>query len=105
MGLHKFGLAYGLRKARKDDIDAAKAWIQIHHHEPFPSSEYEEDSDPTSSGDGSELEKWSVKVLMEKAKQRGCLLVIDGYVIDASKYVAEHVSLLCPDLRITLIAL
>lgn len=90
----KLGLASGLRRARKDDIDAAKAWIKVHHHEPFPSLETsEEDSELTTSSDSSEMEKWSLEKLMEKAEERACLLVIDGYVVDASKYIGEHVSL------------
>ncbi|KAG8803349.1 hypothetical protein FRC17_006192, partial [Serendipita sp. 399] len=90
--LQRLGLAYGLRRARKEDIKAAKAWIQSHHHEPYPSeatSEEENDSSHTSD-DSLSLPKWSLDGLTKQAQSRGCLLVIDGYVVDVSSYIGEH---------------
>lgn len=81
-----------MRKARKEDIAAAKSWIQSHHHEPFPgSSGSEDDSEGSGDGESTEIPRWSRQELMTKARQRDCLLVIDGYVVDASGYIGEHV--------------
>ncbi|KAG8811302.1 hypothetical protein FRC19_004000 [Serendipita sp. 401] len=90
--LNRFGLAYGLRRARKDDIKAAQAWILSHHHEPFPSeATSDEDTDSAhTSDDNTSLPKWSLSTLTQQAQVRGCLLVIDGYVVDASSYIGEH---------------
>ena len=91
--LHRLGLATGLRKAHLEDIKAAREWISTHHHEPFPVSASEEDE--TDSMDSTEaviLPKWSLTELSKQAKQRACLLVIDGFVVDASNYIGDHVS-------------
>lgn len=90
--LHKLGLATGLKRARTEDITAAKSWIQSHHHEPFPTSASEGDSD----NDSAELPRWTTEELMKNARQRGCLLVIEDYVVDVSIYLGEHVSCSSP---------
>jgi stearoyl-CoA desaturase (delta-9 desaturase) len=92
--LHKLGLATGLRKARKEDISTARAWMQSHHHEPFPSTWASEEEDESESldSDGSRVEvKWNIEDLTRNARERNCLLVIDGFVVDVSSYVGEHV--------------
>jgi len=96
--LHRLGLATGLRKARKEDISAAKSWMQSHTHEPFHSSSGsdEEDDNDSFDSDGSRaVVNWGIEDLMRSARERSCLLVIDGYVVDASSYMGEHVSALC----------
>ncbi|CAG7854166.1 Acyl-CoA desaturase {ECO:0000305/PubMed:8538376}; AltName: Full=Delta(9)-desaturase {ECO:0000305}; Short=Delta-9 desaturase {ECO:0000305}; AltName: Full=Fatty acid desaturase {ECO:0000305}; AltName: Full=Stearoyl-CoA desaturase {ECO:0000305} [Serendipita indica DSM 11827] len=89
--LYRLGLATGLRKAHPEDIKAAQAWILSHHHEPFPASANDEaETDSAESTDEVVLAKWSLNELNKQAKQRGCLLVIDGFVVDASSYVGDH---------------
>lgn len=85
--LYRFGLASGLRTAHKEDIAAAKAWIQSHHHEPFPSSHSSDDDDMDSS-EATDMQKWTLQDALKSGKS--CLLVIDGYVVDASPYMSEH---------------
>jgi hypothetical protein len=83
-------LTSALRTAHKEDIAAAKAWIQTHHHEPFPSSHSsDEDGEEMDSSEANELPKWTLQDALKSGKS--CLLVIDGYVVDASSYMSEHV--------------
>ncbi|KIM31991.1 hypothetical protein M408DRAFT_327367 [Serendipita vermifera MAFF 305830] len=94
--LHRVGLTTGLRRAKIEDIAAAKSWMQSHHHhEPFPASsaseEDEEDESDSLDAEGScVMVQWSLDDLMRNARDKGCLLVIDGFVVDASSYVGEH---------------
>ena len=66
-----------------------------HHHDAFPSpSISEEDESESFDSDGSRLvEKWDIEELARNAQERNCLLVIDGFVVDASSYIGEHVRL------------
>lgn len=92
--LHKLGLVTGLRKARQEDISAARSWILSHHHEPFPSSSASEEEDEITSfgnNDDDIKAKWNQEDLALNARKRNCLLVIDGFVVDASGYLGEHV--------------
>jgi stearoyl-CoA desaturase (delta-9 desaturase) len=76
----------GLRRARKEDIQNAKAWMRSkhHHHE--------------SSSDEDDLQDWQgpiwkypdVVEYLEKRPNR-CLLLVNGAVIDCTGYLAEHV--------------
>jgi hypothetical protein len=68
--------------------------MQSHRHEPFPSSSVSEreDESETFDSDGGRVEvKWSIEDLARQARERSCLLVIEGSVVDASSYIAEHV--------------
>ncbi|KAG8850545.1 hypothetical protein FRC20_001991, partial [Serendipita sp. 405] len=46
--------------------------------------------DAVGGDDNTSLPKWSLSTLTQQAQVRGCLLVIDGYVVDASSYIGEH---------------
>lgn len=115
MILHRFKLASGLRRAREDDIRSAVAWMKLHgghghHPHPHVSSDAYESSDSKdgctvcSSSEESELsgmesegwigEIWNEDNLKEYvlARPDKCVVVIDGYVVDVTKYMSEHVS-------------
>ena len=85
--MHRLGYVKGLRRARDADLRAALAHMQLkghHHHE----TSDEEDEEPWNGP------VWSVADLKDKASQGACLLVIEGYVVDATAYLGEHVSYL-----------
>ncbi|KAF9053392.1 hypothetical protein BJ165DRAFT_1339927 [Panaeolus papilionaceus] len=81
IGLHKLGLATGLRRARPEDmVDALKYMGEKHAGKVDP-----------------EPHSWKGKVwtLQEvhkfAAEKTGrCVLLIDGYVVDATSYLGEH---------------
>lgn len=97
--LHKFGLATGLRKARQEDIADALVHMQAKHHH-LPPPKYD-----VSSGDDQETvraiyEIWDDERLQEyvEAKKGRCVMVIKGYVVDATGYLGEHVSIHIPNI-------
>uniref|UniRef100_D8PRD9 Cytochrome b5 heme-binding domain-containing protein n=1 Tax=Schizophyllum commune (strain H4-8 / FGSC 9210) TaxID=578458 RepID=D8PRD9_SCHCM len=81
--LHRLGFVKGLRRARDADLRAALAHMQLkghHHHE----TSDEEDDEPWTGP------VWGVAELKAKASQGACLLIIEGYVVDATAYLGEH---------------
>lgn len=90
--LHKLGLAKGLRRAREEDVSSALTWmhqkLHIHHQE----------SDYSSSSEDDEREDWTGPTWGEdeleifvKAKPGRCVVIIDGFAIDVTGYLGEHV--------------
>lgn len=82
-----------MRQARQEDIaDALVHMHAKHHHLPPPVYD-------VSSGDDQEAmraiyEIWDEERLREyvESKKGRCVMVIKGYVVDATSYLGEHVS-------------
>ncbi|KAI4528276.1 hypothetical protein K525DRAFT_291292 [Schizophyllum commune Loenen D] len=81
--LHRLGYVKGLRRARDADLRAALAHMQLKGHHDHETSD-EEDEEPWNGP------VWSVADLKDKASQGTCLLIIEGYVVDATAYLGEH---------------
>ncbi|KAL1722203.1 hypothetical protein EV715DRAFT_270635 [Schizophyllum commune] len=81
--LHRLGYVKGLRRARDADLRAALAHMQSKGHHDHETSD-EEDEEPWNGP------VWSVADLKDKASQGTCLLIIEGYVVDATAYLGEH---------------
>jgi len=113
--MQRFGLVWGLRRAREEDIvwairtqrqrDAAKAAGL--DPDDVGGSETEDEAEPqewvssrspseTTSSD--EDAEWDLQRALHYAKAvpGRCVLVIDGYVVDATKFMGEHVRLPLP---------
>lgn len=93
--LHRFGFVTGLRRARKDEIEDAKLFMHSKSH-PSPTHSA---GHCTTTGDGEAVWSgpvWDMHCVMEYMKDMGnntapCLMVVDGFVIDATSYMKEHV--------------
>lgn len=85
--LHRLGFATGLRRARSDDIIEATKYMR-------------EKSMcgvlPPEGGDLWEGRVWTNGQLDEyiKARPGRCVVLIDGYAVDVTNYLGEHVRLL-----------
>lgn len=91
--LHQLGFVTGLRRARLDEIEDAKLFMRskshVTHHD--GSSENTGEGEAAWSGP-----VWDMDQVMEYAENMGtktapCLMVVDGFVIDATSYMKEHV--------------
>ncbi|KAI0828851.1 hypothetical protein BC628DRAFT_1360971 [Trametes gibbosa] len=97
MLLHSFGLASGLRRARADEIRAAREYMlrkEITHLAPRA-----DDTSPSSTSGSEEDEDdgewdgpvWTHAEAVEHARTKGrCVLLLDGYAVDAAEYLGEH---------------
>ncbi|TCD71194.1 hypothetical protein EIP91_012144 [Steccherinum ochraceum] len=98
MALNHYGLATGLRKARSVDIQEALVHMHQkghhHHGELHAPARYESSSDDQSSSSEMKVlyDAWTmdeVKTYVEAKKGR-CVLVVKGFVVDATGYLGEH---------------
>ncbi|KAL0951591.1 hypothetical protein HGRIS_008272 [Hohenbuehelia grisea] len=83
LGLRYLGLAKGLRKARDDDMAEA---IDYMHQKAHPGAIESEDLDDWHG------DTWDRQQLAEylSMKPGSCILLIDGYAVNATFYLAEH---------------
>ncbi|KAF7971683.1 hypothetical protein HWV62_20126 [Athelia sp. TMB] len=85
---HAFGLASGLRRARETDLLEAKVYMKHknspHHHQPHTQSMA---SEPWNG------ELWGAETLRTyiNSKPGRCILLLDGFLVDATGYLSEHV--------------
>lgn len=81
--LQQLGLVMSLRRARKEDLVEA-----LHHMKRKESSDDIEPED--NSWDG---ETWNILQVVEfaKAKTGRCIVLIDGFAVDVTSYLGEHV--------------
>lgn len=86
---HRFGLASGLRRAHERDVKEAKTFManKANHGHTHNTSEDED----LEEWDG---EIWGKGKLEEyvQSKPGRCLVLIRGFVVDATSYLGEHVS-------------
>lgn len=112
--LHRFGLVWGLRRAREEDIDWAVRDMRRREEAKTkgldpdeacagsdtddPDASHEWVNSPRVSSDSSDEETvWNLAKTLEYARTAGrCVLVVDGYVVDASKFMGDHVRLSHP---------
>ncbi|TBU29820.1 fatty acid desaturase-domain-containing protein [Dichomitus squalens] len=97
--LHRLGLASGLRRARVDEIKAARDYMR-QKEEYGSSSQYDPlSSSETSSTPGNtdyesdqwDGEYWTRKRAIEYATQQSrCVIVLGGYAVDVTRYLTEH---------------
>lgn len=88
---HRLGLAGGLRRAHEGDVKEAKAYmIQKHHHGHNHTSEDED----MAQWDG---EAWGMQQVEQyiRDKPGRCIILVRGFVVDATSYLKEHVCLFC----------
>lgn len=78
--LHKFGHVKGLRRARDVDLHAALGYMHHKSHHGCPPPEPE-------AWEGS---TWGTRQLEESARQGKCMIIVDGYIVDATSYLGEH---------------
>lgn len=83
-----FGLAGGLRRAHERDVKEAKTFMATKAHHAHHSHSEDED-----------LEDWEGEIWGKnelegyiRAKPGGCIVLIRGFVVDATSYLGEHVS-------------
>ena len=88
LGLYYLGLATGLRRARKEDLEDAKLHMSSkgHHTVPVP---------PISSTTPAKHDHptWTIEQARVYASSKVgiCLLVLDGSILDVTTYLGEHV--------------
>lgn len=87
----------GLRRAREEDITSARSWMEHKLHSEHDSGSEHSSISPSSSEDDEEVwagEVWDVDHLRKYVadKKSRCLVLIDGYAIDVTNYLGEHVS-------------
>ncbi|KAI0354610.1 hypothetical protein OH77DRAFT_1425672 [Trametes cingulata] len=95
--LHSLGLASGLRRARVEEIRAARDYMLRKEITP-PHTETDDLGTTSGSGSGSEEDSeewegpiWTGAQLAEQASAEGrCILLLDGYAVDATEYLTEH---------------
>ncbi|KAI0368864.1 hypothetical protein BV20DRAFT_1044725 [Pilatotrama ljubarskyi] len=93
--LQSLGLASGLRRARVEEIRAARDYMLRKEITP---PHTDTDDHGTTSGSGSEEDSeewdgaiWTASELAEHASAEGrCVLLLDGYAVDATEYLTEH---------------
>lgn len=84
----------GLRRARETDIKSAQEHMtkknhQHHHHGALL-------EDPVEPWTGDVWDRQQAAAHVEKAPKGSCFLLIDGYLVDGTMYMGEHVrSLSC----------
>ncbi|GBE86650.1 Acyl-CoA desaturase [Sparassis crispa] len=95
--IHRLGFIYGLRIAREEDIQAAKAhMIRQETH-----TTVRQLSLPTqdAAGGNEDEDKWSGEAwtwddvnqyVLARRGTGACMVVIDGYVVDVTGYLGEH---------------
>ena len=94
--LHSLGLATGLRRARDEEIRVAREHMLLKEIAQAHTDGQVVGSDSTT-GSEEECEDWQGPVwtagqLAEYACGKGrCVLLLDGYAVDATEYLAEHV--------------
>lgn len=90
LALQQLGLVVSLRRARKEDLVEA-----LHHMKKKESTGVVEPED--NSWDG---ETWNILQVIEfaKAKTGRCIVLVDGFAVDVTAYLGQHVS---PETRIT----
>ncbi|KAG1783556.1 hypothetical protein EV702DRAFT_956927 [Suillus placidus] len=81
--LHFLGLIKGVRRARPQDTHEARFYMHQKTHRVIT------DSDSTDEWSG---EEWNYKQAKTHVAERpgACLLIIDGFFVDVSKYLGEH---------------
>ena len=79
--LHFFGLVCGLRRAKDEDIKNGLEHMRMKEQGEAVIEE-EEDIPIWSSND---VENFT-------AKENRCLILLDGYIVDTTSYLSEHVS-------------
>jgi len=83
-GLEKLGFAWELRRAIPEDITAARVRMLAHGH------------GYNDTPEGVDEEGWTGPTWTEKElnayieRNDACVLLIDGYVVDVTKYVKTH---------------
>ncbi|KAJ8496691.1 hypothetical protein ONZ51_g948 [Trametes cubensis] len=93
--LHSLGLATGLRRARDEEIRVAREHMLLKEIAQAHTDGQVVGSDSTT-GSEEECEDWqgqvwTVEQLAEYACGKGrCVLLLDGYAVDATEYLAEH---------------
>ena len=101
--LHYSGLASGLRRARVDEIKAARDYMRQKEEHGYSStysstSSSESSSTPASTdyeSDQWDGEYWTQDQAIRYAKQQNrCVIVLGGYAVDVTRYLAEHVRVL-----------
>ncbi|KZW00434.1 hypothetical protein EXIGLDRAFT_604374 [Exidia glandulosa HHB12029] len=81
--LHRFGLVWGLRRAREADISWAVKDMRRREEAKAQGLDPDEVCNGSDTDEGEQTE-WNAR-----APGR-CLLVIDGYVVDATKFMGDH---------------
>jgi len=86
--LAKLGVAWGLRRATPEDIATAQAHMLLHGHD--HNSVHRKIVEKEEWGRG--VPTWTEAELKAFAERNGaCVLVIDGYAVDATGYIEAHV--------------
>lgn len=93
--LYRFGFVTSLRRARTDEIEDAKRFIHSKSHitpthlASHPATALDRDA----VCDGPMWDMDQVLKYMEDigTKAAPCLMIVDGFVIDATSYMKEHV--------------
>lgn len=81
--LHYFGLASKLRRAKGEDIRGGLEYMRLKDQ----GIEFSEEEDV--------LPNWTRTQLRDHVnKGNSCLIMLDGYVVDATSYLSEHVRVL-----------
>ncbi|KAL7285077.1 hypothetical protein ACG7TL_000169 [Trametes sanguinea] len=92
--LHRFGLASGLRRARPDEIRAARQhMLRKEIAELYADTKGASFATARVHGGEGEWEgpAWTMEQLMEYAGAEGrCILLLEGYAVDATEYLTEH---------------
>ena len=95
--LHYLGLASGLRRARGEEIHAARDFMIQKESWSNSSAHSSDATTPTSSdyeSDQWDGECWSRQQVIEYAqKNNRCMIVLGGYAVDVTRYLGEHVRL------------
>jgi stearoyl-CoA desaturase (Delta-9 desaturase) len=86
LALHRLGLVTGLRCAQEEDIQMAKAFMD-HKHGPVAHALTTHEEWKDIVWDKSQLEDYI------QSPQKGCIILLDGYVLDVTGYMKEHVGL------------
>ncbi|EPS96663.1 hypothetical protein FOMPIDRAFT_1130006 [Fomitopsis schrenkii] len=82
--LQRLGLAWGLKRARPEDICEARTYM-LHKH-----AHAGESSGGSASGESATVE-WGLEDVRRYVQDKGkCALVLDGFVVDATAYLSEH---------------
>ncbi|KAI0726911.1 fatty acid desaturase-domain-containing protein [Fomitopsis betulina] len=94
--LQRLGLAWGLKRARPEDVHEAHTYM-LHKHAGESSggdascSSDGSSEDDAGNGDFATAQAWVEWGLEDVQNTKGkCVLVLDGFVVDATVYLSEH---------------
>lgn len=89
LALNALGWVHGLRRAKQEDVREATHYM----HQKYSGDEQPKESSADETEDEWQGLVWGANELSEfkRDKPSSCLIILDGFVVDVTPYLREHV--------------